>query len=1234
MPHPLELSIASLRRRARLLLWVHGAASVVALVAATVAVLCLGDYLIRYEERGIRLASSLAALAVVGWAYFRFIRPVVTARLSDVFLARRIEKAYPVLRERLSGAVAFLSQSDDDVHAGSPTLRRTVIHETTQDAMRVPVGVVLRPQPAYMAAAVAVLVSTAVVGLAFTYRDSAETALARLLRPWADDAWPQTNHLEVLDPVRRLALGHRFHAEVVDKHGENVAGDVFLEYRLNGEKGPVESVAMLLEGGRWSSDRERLTRDFSYRAVGGDDRSMPWIDVQVVEPPTLGEVRWKAHYPKYCDWAPLDTGLQPADRRPLASAVLPLGTQLEVWGRVNKPLKKAGLKTDSGALLVAEIDADRLGFSLSLDAGKAWKPERREAFQFELVGDDGIAGGEPTRQEVLVEPDPAPWAKLDEPRGTPESPRGDIYVTPTATVEVAISAGDVFPVRPKTALADISLRYGRSDKSSDQDAAESLYRGPHPLAPPAAAAPSGLKDEETRSVKYSFELAPLSLPPGTFVNLYGTARDYQGQERLSEARRLRVVAPDVFVERLNERQRALHADLNKLLEKQANAEKRTAEAAGKARDGKSPAEAIRDTVTQALDLQRQVEAGLGMARNEREPPRPDGVRSRTARMLADLRSNKIDNREIESRLSALDEALAGAERDGAAQQATEALSEARKNDPADDEQRKRTGEALDKAGEKQKQVQDALTEMLRHLSQWDDYGKFHEELNRIRQDQERLAGETLEHLQRERRGQDDLKGTAKKSGELAEKQAELSRRFDALKQQMRRGRDSGDAQGAEALERALEAADRENPDEAMRQAGQMLEQNRSGGVADKQQEAIEKLGRVMQALSASKADDLNRLVAKLREAEKELEKLNEEQKGLKKKLDDAKKQADPKKRDEELKRLAREQRELQRKTQEMAEKLRRLQARRAAEQLDKGGARMSAAGGRAEQNDGDAAAEQAEAAERDLEEAQQRLAEERRQAEADLAREVAAKMADQWKAALIRQQRIIDETKRYEGLKQTGPLSRAALVGLLDLAKEQETLADETTDSAERLASAAAFKLALDGAVAEMTRAARMLRERRTDEPVVRAETNAIRRFQQMIDAFAPRKSKGGGQQGGNEGGGNNGGGQSGGEEGIRDIAELVLVKLMQEDVNARTKELDAAGKNGALTPEQREEFQRLGEEQGKLADLLLEMIGETEAEGESEKSPDLKPEDLKTESTREPSAGRESPPKSARGDE
>ena len=1216
MPHPLQVTIASLRRRVQRLLWLHGISRCLTIAVATIAVLALLDAAFRYEERGIRIASSLTAAAVAAWGVWRFVRPVWQTRFSDVYLARQIERRNPLLHERLAGAVAFLGDSDDDPRAGSLTLRRLVIHETTQDALRVPLNDVVRPKPVYAAAALALTVCAVIAGLAAWRPESARIAALRLARPWANDAWPQTNHLKFVEPVSRLALGRRFSAELIDAGGAEIPGEVQIIYRLSDDPNDVERRPMHLDGGVWTAERPNVERDFAYRAVGGDDRSMPWHEVQVVEPPSLREVRWKATYPDYAHWTPLDTGLQAADRRPL-SATLPLGTKLELWARVNKPLRSASLSTESGQTLAAVVDADRLGFSITAAGDSGWEPKKNETFRFELVGDDGFIAGEETRQEVYVEPDPAPWVKLEQPQGSPENPRGDIFVTPSAVLPVRIAAGDAFAVRPGIAVRQVALNFSRSDKSAEPDVVVSLYSGPDPLQPAAAAAAASLKDEELRTVDHSWDLKPLALPPGTFVSVFADVRDYAGQQRASEARRLRVVAPDEFLERLNERQRALHAALNDLRDKQDKAQQHAAAAEAKSRDEKADADGIRRELTEALDLQREIAAALAPPRGEQSPARPDGIRNRVARMLEDLRNNRVDNREVESRLSAIESELKASEDQGKPQKAADELAEAAKNDPADAEQRRRTADAVAAAGEKQAAVRDALEAMLQNLAQWDGYGKFQEEFNRIRREQEQIAAETAAHLQRGLKPNTavDPQQAEREAAELGAKQSALARRTEALQQQMRRSREQEQGQAADALDRALEAAGRENPAEAMRDAGKQLAENRTGQVPTKQQEALDKLNRVLEALSASKVDELNGLVAKLRESERDLAKMAAEQRSLQKKLRDAADIADEAKRREELQRLGRQQRELQKKAEEMAERLRRLKAQRSAERMDRGGQRMKGAGQGADQDDAADAAEQAEAAARDLENAQQELAEERRQAEADLAREAATRLVDELKAALVRQQRVVDETRRYDALNQAKKLTRAAAIGLIDLAREQEALAEEARAFGERLASAAAFKLALDGAASDMTRAAQLLRERRTDDIVQRAENAAIRRYTQLLDALQPRrgegKQPGGGQEGGESGAGQGGGSQSGDDS--PSLSELVLIKLMQEDVNSRTKELDEAQRQGALTPDQRREFEQLSEEQGRLADLLLNLLGKEADSGADDAMPELKPDDLKS---------------------
>lgn len=1220
MPHPLDVKIGALRRKARSLLLLHGVSCALGVAVAAVVLAAAGDYLLRYEEPGIRFASTAAMLAVVAWGVWRFFLPAYRAELSDVFLARQVEKKFPILKERLAGSVAFLRTKDDDPTAGSADLRRATIHATTQDAVRLPLASVVRVRPIVASVLVAAGVVAGAITVAVARPDTTRIALHRLLVPWGDELWPQKNHLKFLNPVKRVAYGHRFRAEAVDADRAELDGDVVIFYRRNAEDKNPEQAVMRFESGKWTTEREEVKQDFSYRAIGGDDRSMPWIDVQVVEPPTVSEVHWRVTYPPYVHWKPLDTGKLAAERPSLTSP-LPAGATIElVRARSSKPITAAVIHADGRPDVKATLDAeDRHVFSLTLAAGNALKLEKSESLRFELTGNDGFGGGDEVRQEILVEADPPPWVKLLKPNGSPEDPRGDILITPTARINVTVRAGDAFAIRPQVALRTVELRYSRSDRSADGDKSIVLHAGPTTFEPAEADAPTHLKEEELRTVDYEWDLKPLDLKPGTFVTLFAAASDYQPQERISESRRLRIVSPDEFLERMNERQRALHAELNRVRAKQDTARNQTAAAAETSRekpnDDAKLEEAERRNLTEALDRQREIAASLGLERpatastdpNRKEAERREGVRGRVASMLEDLKANRIDNREVESRLADIAQRLNDVERETKPQEIADKLAEALKTDRRDDAQRAEATAALETAGERQQELLTSLDAMLRNLTQWDDYGKFHEELARIKREQEQVAGETTEHLQKQLKNEGKPNETAqqrkeaadRKREDLAARQAGLSRRFEQLQQTMKRNAAAGTAQNSgqnnEALQRAIEAAEQSNPSGAMREAGQMLRDDQAGKAPVRQQDALAKLGKVMQALSAQKVDELNRLVLKLKKAEADLNDVAKEQKGLKKKFRDAAAMPDEKQRQEELKRLAKKQRELQEKNAKLTEELKRLRAEKAAAKLEQGGGKMSGAGQGAEQGDAGQAEEQSASAERDLENAQRELAEERRKAEADLAQEIAAKLEDDVKATIARQRRIVAEVARYETLRNNGGLTRATLIGLLDLAEEQAALERDVRAAAERLGSAPAFKLGLEGSAGDMARAESLVRERKTDAPTQQVAESAVRRLQRLLEALKPRKNDkpGGEQAGGGEG---QGGDQQGSGDGPTSLTELVLIKLLQEDVNARTKELDAIRKRGKLTPEESQEFTRLGEEQGKLAELLLELIGDAEA--------------------------------------
>src|SRR4030042_3511095 len=137
MSHPREEKVAVVRRRLRRLVIVSGVSWVVAAVVGTMTVVGLADYVIRFEDRGLRVICSLLVLGALGWTGYRYLYLGMSVRLRHAYLAGRVQRRFPGLEDRLVSSVEFLGQSEDDPTAGSPPLRRAVVAQTTADAARI-----------------------------------------------------------------------------------------------------------------------------------------------------------------------------------------------------------------------------------------------------------------------------------------------------------------------------------------------------------------------------------------------------------------------------------------------------------------------------------------------------------------------------------------------------------------------------------------------------------------------------------------------------------------------------------------------------------------------------------------------------------------------------------------------------------------------------------------------------------------------------------------------------------------------------------------------------------------------------------------------------------------------------------------------------------------------------------------------------------------------------------------
>ncbi|MCH5372575.1 MAG: hypothetical protein JJ992_01260, partial [Planctomycetes bacterium] len=103
------------------------------------------------------------------------------------------------------------------------------------------------------------------------------------------------------------------------------------------------------------------------------------------------------------------------------------------------------------------------------------------------------------------------------------------------------------------------------------------------------------------------------------------------------------------------------------------------------------------------------------------------------------------------------------------------------------------------------------------------------------------------------------------------------------------------------------------------------------------------------------------------------------------------------------------------------------------------------------------------------------------------------------------------------------------------------------------------------------------------------AEQRASTRLAQLMKALERDEPSDDEQAGESEGEGNDGDGPSLAET-LQRLAELKLLRLMQEEINRQTVDLDQQRqKNGELSDSELDTLNELSREQGRLAELILE---------------------------------------------
>jgi hypothetical protein len=608
------------------------------------------------------------------------------------------------------------------------------------------------------------------------------------------------------------------------------------------------------------------------------------------------------------------------------------------------------------------------------------------------------------------------------------------------------------------------------------------------------------------------------------------------------------------------------------------------------------------------DLKRQIPIGL---KREQLTPEQRADLDQVAAAQEKLRErlDQLLNRMDDSVRKKSDEARERMER------AREQIGQARRGE-RDEETRRlldEATEALDRAArefdeDKQKQMEQARDKMRGAQAEGlspEQRQKLLEEAAKALQRADEFAREKQQQL---RRAEDQVRRAQERPQQNPATTDKLEEAARALQEAAER------EEQAQPLERASTVGKSGQPTEQMKEAAKEIRNNKTGNAGEQQQKATDTLQKLVKELEEHRQFELDELRKKLAEADEKMAELAKRQDDLRKEIQKARQNPDPQKRAEELKRLARKQEQLRKESQELLRELSRLRATRAAQALGQAAGQMEQQARQLERGEQPEDAEQEEMLDR-LNEAQEQLDQARQEVEEELAREKLAKVAELIQRLKERHDGMIAEHARLQrSAAQQKKWDKSLRASLDDLGKDQKALGEETERLTEKeLARAEVFARMLQKAAKGMEQAGEGMERHHkqvqenpeqtaADEATVKLQEEAKRRLEQVLEALKP--DKGGARrptkQGGGGGGQPNGGPNGPPSDGIPPLAQLKLLRALQEDVNQRT---DAFSKQHPdpkkMTEQEKKELQDLSREQQEVADLLEKLTSAEVPEGD-----------------------------------
>ena len=833
-------ALRGVRRLVRTLLITRAVSLWIAAAAAGLVFAVAIDYALRLPSP-LRFLGLVAGITALVWIVRTRIAPAIRFRPSLVDVALRIERAAASRGEpafNLSGLLASgieLERSAD----GDPALRRSVTERAKRFYSAAHPRGLFRVAPALRAAALATACAVLFFVALDFYPRHVAIGLKRFLLPWSSATWPVRVDVEPvpLAEVHRADEALPLRAALLRAPGDPANARVTARVRVETETGaasPERDLIMTPQRKRAVAETsdagelfEIVLEPIDLRPASGATREDSWLvyrflteddeteerRVLITDPPALTEARVRVTPPDYLD-APATIESTPllidSAGRVEVGPIL-AGSTVELDLRWSEPVHRS-ISDDDVEAELSDTETLRLVAT--------------DPLTLELNATDrhGVAPSEPPTLVLAVDPDEPPVAAIVD-------PTRDAEVLPTARVGVFAEARDDLSLE---ALALERAITHAATTGADREAADEENQ---PAPEIVATAPPETTGRAERHVGIDTDLAPLGVAPGDEVAFVAVAQDGFRDDAGARApirstpRTFRIISEQRFAEQVRGRLAGVERVAREIDDRQGAIQDRAAS---------------EDANTERLTSdQRAIGRDLG-----RES---EALRDVAERMEA----NRFEDETLRSIVSSSSALLDEAQR--ASQRATESLAE----EP-------QSPDAQRAAARQQDRVRETLGELLRRLAAGEDDYLARRELERLIDAQNRLSeataragaeslGKTADQLNPQERA--TLEELANDQQRLADDTAELIDRFVERSEQ-----ENADATQAAAMREAARAGQRAGVEQQLEQASEQIAQNQTNEAGQRQASAAQALQQMLEEIEnaqQNRDDALRRELASL-----------------------------------------------------------------------------------------------------------------------------------------------------------------------------------------------------------------------------------------------------------------------------------------------------------------------------------------------------------------------------------